>query len=96
MRQCLENYGSYNNPINHDERNIMDERLDQAASEICEIMEGAGRDVNQVYGELVRELVQEGKFTNEEIGKILNAVEEKVEFLNEWYEKMNIERAFPM
>lgn len=74
----------------------MDERLDQAASEICEIMEGAGRDVNQVYGELVRELVQEGKFTSEEIGKILNAVEEKVEFLNEWYEKMNIERAFPM
>ena len=65
----------------------MDERLDQEASEICEIMEGSDLDVNQVYGELVRELVQEEKFTNEEIGMILNAVEEKVKILNEWYEK---------
>lgn len=74
----------------------MDERLDDKASEICEIMEGADREANLVYGELVRELVKERKFTSEEIGEILSAVEEKVEILNEWYEKMNIKRAFPM
>jgi hypothetical protein len=68
----------------------MDERLDDKASEICEIMEGSDLDVNQVYGELVRELVQEGKFTSEEIGMILNEVEEKVKILNEWYEKEGI------
>jgi polyhydroxyalkanoate synthesis regulator phasin len=53
-------------------------------------MEGSDLDVNQVYGELVRELVQEGKFTNEEIGMILNEVEEKVKILSEWYEKMGM------
>jgi hypothetical protein len=68
----------------------MDERIDDKASEICEIMEGSDLDVNQVYGELVRELVQEGKFTSEEIGMILNEVEEKVKILNEWYEKEGI------
>jgi|688.fasta_scaffold2066863_1 hypothetical protein len=74
----------------------MDERLDVRASEICEIMEGADREADLVYGELVRELVQEGKFSSEEIGIILNAVEDKIAVLNEWYEKMSIERAFPM
>ena len=68
----------------------MNEKIDGRASEICEIMEGSDLDVNQVYGKLVRELVQEGEFTNEEIGMILNAVEEKVQILNEWYKKMGM------
>jgi len=68
----------------------MNEKIDVKASEICEIMEGTDLDVNQVYGRLVRKMVSEGKFTYEEMGMVLSAVEEKVEILNEWYEKMGM------
>jgi hypothetical protein len=68
----------------------MNEKIDVRASEICEIMEGTDLDVNQVYGRLVRKMVSEGTFTNEEMGMVLSAVEEKVEILNEWYEKMGM------
>jgi hypothetical protein len=74
----------------------MDERIDDKASEIVEIMEGADREADLVYGGLVRELVRDGEFSSEEIGEILNAVEEKIKGLNEWYAEMNIKRAFPM
>jgi hypothetical protein len=68
----------------------MNEKIDVRASEICEIMEGTDLDVNQVYGRLVRKMVSEGTFTYEEMGMVLSAVEEKVEILNEWYEKMGM------
>jgi hypothetical protein len=74
----------------------MDERLDDKASEIVEIMEGADREADLVYGGLVRELVRDGEFSSEEVGEILSAVEEKIKGLNEWYAEMNIKRAFPM
>lgn len=74
----------------------MDERLDDKACEIVETIEGADREADLVYGGLVRELVRDGEFSSEEVGEILSAVEEKIKGLNEWYAKMNIERAFPM